>query len=98
MEADWEAEIDHQKSKLAVTYTDRRVRPYQHLSVEIDGDSYTITTKTGSTIDQRITLRNKSLKSLAAALELIDCPETQRDLVMRIVGTLLPAEEIEFTE
>ena len=78
MPNEWDAEIDHDKDKISITYTDRRQRPFQHLSVVLDRKTVTISTKVGSSAKQNFTLIDKSLDDIMTVLTLIDCPRASR--------------------
>ena len=93
MSTDWDAEIDHRKDRLSVSYTDRRAKPYHHLTVTLDDGGIGIVTKRGQAIEQKIVLRNKSMDEIMTTLRVIDCPARQIELVRTIVKVLTEEDQ-----
>ena len=88
---DWEANIDQTNDKVTVTYTDRTEKPFTHITVSVYQKKVTITTKCGSTVEQRMVLRNKTIDEVTMGLKLIDCPERHVQFVERVLDLLAPS-------
>ena len=89
MTTDFNADIDHSKDKILIRYTDRRAKPFQYLEIGFDRNKLTLKAKSGSgSTENQLVLKNKSIADVKTALDLIDCPPKQHQLVLSILEVL----------